>query len=277
MKKDKRKVSKNGKQLAIAIDFLLSVWTFKISIAISFVLFYLFKYSGYTDIKPTLISGSIALFVLFFKIEWDNFDKARNQKQMNKRLVLAHLIDLYDIRNQLKKYTFAKASKANHQHIDDELRKNIKNIITYEKDMKLEIKTALNNIKIVDQRKAINSKLLNTIQSMLIENKIILSKGTYKSLSAIQFYVSWSDIFNIEKDKENLESIIKSSAISIDEWNHDELKDMWQQVYRHISKTEMRVLYEQAIEKALKDIIVRLEQEKGSAKKRLKNIKNSNP
>lgn len=237
----------------------------------------MFKYSGYTEIKPTLISGSIALFVLFFKIEWDNFDKARNQKQMNKRLVLAHLIDLYDIRNQLKKYTFAKASKANHQHIDDELRENIKNIITYEKDMKLEIKTALKNIKIVDQRKAINSKLLNTIQSMLIENKIILSKDTYESLSAIQFYVSWSDIFNIEKDKENLESIIKSSAISIDELKYDELEDMWKQVYKHIKNTANRVIYEQAIEKALKDIIVRLEQEKGSAKKRLKNIKNSNP
>lgn len=275
MKKNKRKVSKNGKQLAI--DFLLSVCTFKISIAIACILFYLFKYSGYTEIKPTLISGSIALFVLFFKIEWDNFDKARNQKQMNKRLVLAHLIDLYDIRNQLKKYTFAKASKANHQHIDDELRENIKNIITYEKDMKLEIKTALKNIKIVDQRKAINSKLLNTIQSMLIENKIILSKDTYESLSAIQFYVSWSDIFNIEKDKENLESIIKSSAISIDELNYDELEDMWKQVYKHIKNTANRVIYEQAIEKALKDIIVRLEQEKGSAKKRLKNIKNSNP
>lgn len=275
MKKFKRKVRKKGKQ--IAIELLFYVWTFKISIAIACILFYLFKYSGYTEIKPTLISGSIALFVLFFKIEWDNFDKARNQKQMNKRLVLAHLIDLYDVRNQLKKYTFAKASKANHQHIDDELRENIKNIITYEKDMKLEIKTALKNIKIVDQRKAINSKLLNTIQSMLIENKIILSKDTYKSLSAIQFYVSWSDIFNIEKDKENLESIIKSSAISIDELNYDELEDMWKQVYKHIKNTANRVIYEQAIEKALKDIIVRLEQEKGSAKKRLKNIKISNP
>lgn len=266
----KNKIKKKSNQLGLQI--VSYIWSFKLSIVIICLIIFVIFFQKDTSYKPALITGHITLFVLFFKIELDNYTEKRKQKSLNRRLILAHLIDLHDVYHVYKNNPFDKGSNAGIGYIDERLQENPKFARDYREGLMIEFKKAVNDLQSIKNRQNANDKVMELVKSILTESDITLSGETYNSLSDIEFYFSWSFLFNTKDDEKNLSPIIESvQKKAINEWNNETLYDNWQQYFKYINNIANRVIYENAVEESINEIIRQFEYEQSNALKKIDN------
>lgn len=266
----KNKIKKKSNQLGLQI--VSYIWSFKLSIIIIALIIFVIFFQKNTSYKPALITGHITLFVLFFKIELDNYTEKRKQKSLNRRLILAHLIDLHDVYHVYKNNPFDKGSNAGIGYIDEQLQKNPKFARDYREGIMIEFKKAVNDLQSIKNRQNANDKVMELVKSILTESDITLSGETYNSLSDIEFYFSWSFLFNTKDDEKNLSPIIESvQKKAINKWNNETLYDNWQQYFKYINNIANRVIYENAVEESINEIIRQFEYEQSNALKKIDN------
>lgn len=266
----KNKIKKKSNQLGLQI--VSYIWSFKLSIVIICLIIFVIFFQKDTSYKPALITGHITLFVLFFKIELDNYTEKRKQKSLNRRLILAHLIDLHDVYHVYKNNPFDKGSNAGIGHIDEKLQENPKFARDYREGLMIEFKKAVNDLQSIKNRQNANDKVMELVKSILTESDITLSGETYNSLSDIEFYFSWSFLFNTKDDEKNLSPIIESvQKKAINKWSNETLYDNWQQYFKYINNIANRVIYENAVEESINEIIKQFEIEQSNALKKIDN------
>ncbi|OHR80031.1 hypothetical protein [Staphylococcus sp. HMSC34B12] len=264
----RNKIKKKSTQLGLQI--VSYIWSFKLSIIIIALIIFVIFFQKKISYKPALITGHITLFVLFFKIELDNYTEKRKQKSLNRRLILAHLIDLYDVYHVYKNNPFHKGSNAGIGYIDEQLQENPKYARDYREGIMIEFKKAVNDLQSIKNRQNANDKVMELVKSILTESDITLSGETYNSLSDIEVYFSWSFLFNTKDDEKNLSPIIESvQKKSINKWNNETLYDNWQQYFKYINNIANRVIYENAVEESIYEIINQFENERKNALKKV--------
>lgn len=266
----RNKIKKKSTQLGLRI--VSYIWSFKLSIIIIALIIFVIFFQKKISYKPALITGHITLFVLFFKIELDNYTEKRKQKSLNRRLILAHLIDLYDVYHVYKNNPFDTGSVAGLHSIDEQLQNSPETILNYRDGIIIEFKKAVSDLQSIKNRQNANDKVMELVKSILTESDITLSGETYNSLSDIEFYFSWSFLFNTKDDEKKLSPIIESvQNKSIDEWNRKTLQDNYQQYWKYLENIANRIVYEIAVEKSIKEIINQFEDEQSNALKKIDN------
>lgn len=266
----RNKIKKKSTQLGLQI--VSYIWSFKLSIIIIALIIFVIFFQKDVPYKPALITGHITLFVLFFKIELDNYTEKRKQKSLNRRLILAHLIDLYDVYHVYKNNPFDKGSNAGIGYIDERLQENPKFARDYREGIMIEFKKAVNDLQAIRNRQDANDKVMELVKSILTESDITLNGETYNSLADIEIYFSWSFIFNTKDDDKNLSPIIESvQKKAINKWDNETLYDNWQQYFKYINNIANRVIYENAVEESIYEIINQFENEKRNALNKVDN------
>ncbi|WP_145460828.1 hypothetical protein [Staphylococcus haemolyticus] len=264
----RNKIKKKSTQLGLQI--VSYIWSFKLSIIIIGLIIFVIFFQKDVPYKPALITGHITLFVLFFKIELDNYTEKRKQKNLNRRLILAHLIDLYDVYHVYKNNPFDTGSIAGLQSISEQLQNSPDTVLNYRNGIIIEFRKAVNDLQSIKNRQNANDKVMELVKSILTESDITLSGETYNSLSDIEVYFSWSFLFNTKDDEKKLSPIIEDvQNNSIDEWNGQTLQDNWQQYRKYLENIANRIVYEIAVEKSINEIINQFENERKNALKKV--------
>lgn len=266
----KNKIKKKSNQLGLQI--VSYIWYFKLSIIIIGLIIFVIFFQKDVPYKPALITGHITLFVLFFKVELDNYTEKTKQKSLNRRLILAHLIDLYSVYHVYKKNRFAKGSNATLSYIAEQVSENPKNVFKFRGDMIIEFKKAVSDLKAIRNRQDANDKVMELAKSILTESDITLSGETYTSLADIEVYFSWSYLFNIKDEETKLSPIIESiQNKSINKWDNETLYDNWQLYYEYLNNIANHIIYENAVEESINEIIKQFEIEQSNALKKIDN------
>lgn len=266
----RNKIKKKSNQLGL--QGISYIWYFKLSIIIIGLIIFVIFFQKDVPYKPALITGHITLFVLFFKVELDNYTEKTKQKSLNRRLILAHLIDLYSVYHVYKKNRFAKGSNATLSYIAEQVSENPKNVFKFRGDMIIEFKKAVSDLKAIRNRQDANDKVMELAKSILTESDITLSGETYTSLADIEVYFSWSYLFNIKDEETKLSPIIESiQNKSINKWDNETLYDNWQLYYEYLNNIANHIIYENAVEESINEIIKQFEIEQSNALKKIDN------
>lgn len=266
----RNKIKKKSNKLGL--QGISYIWYFKLSIIIIGLIIFVIFFQKDVPYKPALITGHITLFVLFFKVELDNYTEKTKQKSLNRRLILAHLIDLYSVYHVYKKNRFAKGSNATLSYIAEQVSENPKNVFKFRGDMIIEFKKAVSDLKAIRNRQDANDKVMELAKSILTESDITLSGETYTSLADIEVYFSWSYLFNIKDEETKLSPIIESiQNKSINKWDNETLYDNWQLYYEYLNNIANHIIYENAVEESINEIIKQFEIEQSNALKKIDN------
>ncbi|EZW50457.1 hypothetical protein U970_02510 [Staphylococcus aureus 56824-10] len=242
-------------------------WPYKITLTIAmiFILSILFFciFPNNWDSFPIIISIFMPLFILFFKLEYDEEQKRIQKRLVSRNFLLSYQSELNLIIRDFSKYRLIDSNKDLDLDKIFNPDKNYEEIILYKDFIQEVVGTTRKNSKKLLNRLEIHEKLSQVIIQMLRHNELVFTDEAYNLIEKLNYYYVWHFKEHYLDLQNRYSELYMIYAVLIDSpSNKQNVIDKWSDLCDYVRFIENRKDMDNSISSDLEKLINLLNDEK---------------